>query len=81
LPSDLLISRPDIAEAEFLLMVQNAYIGVAVTTMYPSTSLTGILGLASSDLSTLTDGAASWSLSGGLLGPLFNFNKNTKKKF
>ncbi len=77
LPSDLLVRRPDIAEAEYLLMAQNANIGVAVAKMFPSISLTGILGLASGDLSTLTDGGAAWSLSGGLLGPLFNFNKNT----
>ena len=77
LPSDLLVRRPDIAEAEYLLMAQNANIGVAVAKMFPSISLTGLLGLASNDLSTLTDGSAAWSLSGGLLGPLFNFNKNT----
>ena len=77
LPSDLLIRRPDIAEAEYLLMAQNANIGVAVAKMFPSISLTGILGIASGDLSTLTDGGAAWSLSGSLLGPLFNFNKNT----
>jgi len=77
LPSDLLVRRPDIAEAEYLLMAQNANIGVAVAKMFPSISLTGLLGIASSDLSTLTDGGAAWSISGGLLGPLFNFNKNT----
>ena len=79
LPSDLLIRRPDIAEAEYLLMAQNANIGVAVAKMFPSISLTGILGIASGDLSTLTDGGAAWSLSGSLLGPLFNFNKNTSR--
>jgi len=76
LPSQLLSRRPDIAEAEFLLMAQNAQVGVAVAQRFPSISLTGILGLASSDLSTLTDGGTAWSISGGLLGPIFNFNKN-----
>lgn len=79
LPSDLLVRRPDIAEAEYLLMAQNANIGVAVAQMFPSISLTGLFGAASNDLSTLTDGGAAWSLSGGLLGPLFNFNKNTAR--
>ena len=79
LPSDLLVRRPDIAEAEYLLMAQNANVGVAVAMMFPSISLTGILGLASNDLSTLTDGDAAWSISGGLLGPIFNFNKNTER--
>lgn len=76
LPSDLLVRRPDIAEAEYLLMGQNAQIGVAVAQRFPSISLTGIFGLASNDLSTLTDNGSAWSLSGGLLGPIFNFNKN-----
>lgn len=79
IPSQLLSRRPDVAEAEFMLMSQNAKVGVAVAQMYPSISLTGILGLASSDLSTLTNGGAAWSISGGLLGPLFNFNKNTAR--
>lgn len=76
LPSDLLARRPDVQEAEFLLMSQNAKIGVAVAQRFPSISLTGIFGLASNDLSTLTDNGSAWSLSGGLLGPIFNFNKN-----
>lgn len=79
IPSQLLSRRPDVAEAEFMLRSQNASVGVAVAQMYPSISLTGILGLASSDLSTLTDGGAAWSISGGLLGPLFNFNKNSAR--
>lgn len=76
LPSQLLERRPDIAQAEYTLMAQNARVGVAVAQRFPSISLTGILGLASSDLSTLTDGDPAWSVSAGLLGPIFNFNKN-----
>lgn len=76
LPSELLERRPDIAQAEYNLMAQNARVGVAVAQRFPSISLTGILGLASSDLSTLTDGDPAWSISAGLFGPIFNFNKN-----
>ena len=79
LPSQLLQRRPDVAEALFLLQSQNAQIGVAVAQMFPSISLTGIFGFASGDLSTLTTGDAAWSLSGSLLGPLFNFGKNTSR--
>jgi multidrug efflux system outer membrane protein len=76
LPSQLLERRPDIASAEYALMAQNAQVGVAVAQRFPSISLTGILGLASNDLSTLTNGDPGWSISGGLFGPIFNWNKN-----
>jgi len=76
LPSSLLLRRPDIAEAEYLLKAQNAQIGVATAMLYPSISLTGILGIASTDLSSISTDDPGWSLSAGLLGPLFNFNKN-----
>ncbi len=76
LPSQLLERRPDIARAEYSLMAQNAQVGVAVAQRFPSISLTGILGLASNDLSTLADGDPGWSISGGLFGPIFNWNKN-----
>jgi outer membrane protein, multidrug efflux system len=79
LPSQLLVRRPDIAESEYLLQSQNAQIGVAVAKMFPAISLTGLFGLASDDLSTLTVGDPAWSISGTLLGPLFNFGKNTSR--
>jgi multidrug efflux system outer membrane protein len=79
LPSQLLVRRPDIAESEYLLQVQNAQIGVAVAKMFPAISLTGLFGLASDDLSTMTVGDPAWSISGTLLGPLFNFGKNTSR--
>lgn len=79
LPSDLVQRRPDIAQAEMMLKSQNAQIGAAVAARFPSISLTGILGAASSDLSTLTSGAAAWSIGGTILGPLFNFGKNKRR--
>jgi multidrug efflux system outer membrane protein len=75
LPSQLLTRRPDIVQAEYTLKAQNARIGVAKGKMLPSISLTGALGLASSDLSTITIGDPAWSIGGALLGPLFNFGK------
>ncbi len=76
LPSQILARRPDVLEAEYLLMSANAKIGVAVAQRFPAISLTGIFGLASNELSVLTSNGSAWSLSGGLLGPIFNFNKN-----
>jgi outer membrane protein, multidrug efflux system len=77
LPSQLLERRPDILQSEYALMAQNARIGVAEAMRFPAISLTGIFGAASTELSSLTTGESAWSISGSLLGPLFNFNKNT----
>jgi multidrug efflux system outer membrane protein len=79
LPADLLKRRPDIAQAEMMLKSQNAQIGAAVAARFPSISLTGILGVASNDLSTLTSGGLAWSAGGSLVGPLFNFGKNKRR--
>ena len=76
LPSSLLERRPDIIEAEFLLKAQNARIGVAEALRLPSINLTGILGGSSDELSSLTSGGAAWSISGSLLGPVFNFDQD-----
>ena len=76
LPSSLLQRRPDIVQAEYLLQAQNAKIGIAQAMRLPAITLTGILGVASDELSSLTSDGSAWSISGGLFGPLFNFNKN-----
>ena len=79
LPSQLLERRPDIKQAESELMSQNAQIGVAEAMRWPSLSLTGMFGAASSDLSSLTTGGLAWSAGGSLLGPIFQFGKNKKR--
>ncbi|MBW2607585.1 MAG: efflux transporter outer membrane subunit, partial [Deltaproteobacteria bacterium] len=76
LPASLLQRRPDIVQAEYLLQAQNAKIGIAQALRLPAITLTGILGVASDELSSLTSNGAAWSISGSLFGPLFNFNKN-----
>jgi multidrug efflux system outer membrane protein len=79
LPSILLERRPDILQAEQNVVAQNALIGVAVAQRFPSISLTGILGVASNEFSSLFTGGAAWSVGGNLLGPLFHFNKNKRR--
>jgi len=79
LPSILLERRPDILQAEQNVVSQNALIGVAVAQRFPSISLTGILGVASNEFSSLFTGGAAWSVGGNLLGPLFHFNKNKRR--
>lgn len=56
--SGVLLRRPDIIEAEYQLRAANADIGVARARLFPSISLTGLLGLASDSLSALFSGDA-----------------------
>ena len=74
-----MLRRPDILQAENLLHAQNARVGVAAAQQYPSFNLTALLGVASDDLSTLTSNGLAWSVGGSILGPLFNFNKNSAR--
>lgn len=76
LPSELLLKRPDILEAEQLLKAQNARIGVAQAMRFPSISLTGFLGLSSPELS---DFNAFGSIGADLFGPIFYFGKNKRR--
>jgi multidrug efflux system outer membrane protein len=72
LPSDILVNRPDIRQAEQNLISANANIGVAKAQYYPSISLTGALGLASKDLSNLFTGPSRiWSLAVPVAAPIF----------
>jgi multidrug efflux system outer membrane protein len=72
LPSDLLLRRPDLREAESRLHAANARIGVARAAYFPTINLTGYYGGESQALGDLFSGPArTWSIAGGLLQPLF----------
>jgi multidrug efflux system outer membrane protein len=72
LPSDLLVNRPDIRQAEQNLISANAQIGVARAQYFPSISLTGLFGWASTDLSNLFQGSAkTWSWAVPVSAPIF----------
>lgn len=72
LPSDLLIRRPDIMQAEQQLIASNALIGAARALFFPRISLTGLLGLASDSLGDLFAGSArTWSFTGDVAGPIY----------
>ena len=79
LPSDILERRPDIAEAMYLLEAQTARIGVAQALRFPSITLTGLFGVASAELSSISTDGDIWSVGGGLFGPLFDFKKNLQR--
>jgi multidrug efflux system outer membrane protein len=71
-PSQVLERRPDIRQAEQQLVAANAQIGAARALYFPTISLTGALGVVSSDLDTLFKGATgAWSYQGSIVGPIF----------
>jgi len=62
LDSQVLLRRPDVVEAEYQLRAANAQIGAARAALFPRISLTGLVGLASSALTSLFSGGAfAWS--------------------
>ena len=72
LPSDLLLRRPDLRQAEELLHAANARIGVARAAYFPSIKLTGNFGGESQALGDLFSAQArTWGIAAGLLQPLF----------
>lgn len=79
IPSQLLTRRPDVMQAEADYAAQNARIGAAQAMRWPALNLTGVLGVATSDLSALTTSGLSWTASGMFLGPIFNFGKNKRR--
>lgn len=77
LPSDLLTRRPDIRQAEQILIAANANIGAARAAFFPSISLTAQFGSASTELSNLFKGG-SWGFntSSAINLPIFNAGRN-----
>jgi multidrug efflux system outer membrane protein len=72
LDSRILLRRPDVLEAEFQLRAANAEIGAARAALFPTISLTGLLGLASTALTGLFSGGAfSWSAGANIDYPIF----------
>ncbi|MGO9930730.1 MAG: efflux transporter outer membrane subunit [Steroidobacteraceae bacterium] len=77
LPAQLLERRPDIEQAEQMLVAANAEIGVAKAALFPNISLTGSAGSLSIPFSNLfTAPAAEWSAGVGLVQPLLSVQSN-----
>ena len=77
LPSELLIRRPDVRQAEQQLLANNANIGAARAAFFPRISLTASAGVASNDLDTLfSNGTSAWTFVPQLLMPIFDAGRN-----
>lgn len=77
LPSQLLELRPDILAAEYRLMARHADIGAARAAFFPSISLTGLYGSASSELSGLFEsGSRTWQFVPQINLPIFTAGRN-----
>ena len=77
LPSDLMLRRPDIRQAEQTMVAANANIGAARALFYPTISLTANAGFASSQLSDLFDSKSKgFSIAPALYLPIFNAGRN-----
>jgi len=71
-PSDVLLRRPDIRQAEQDLISNNALIGVARAAYFPRISLTGFAGFVSGDLDAWFDSdSVAWAAGGALAGNIF----------
>jgi multidrug efflux system outer membrane protein len=79
LPSQLLERRPDIVAAEQSLKAQFQRIGIAKAAMFPTLSLTGVLGFASPQLSSMLNGGFVANGFAGVTGPIFQFNQNRNR--
>lgn len=68
LSSEILLRRPDVLQAEYELRAANATIGAARAALFPRLSLTGLLGFASTGLTSLFSGGNFSGSGGGDIG-------------
>ena len=74
LPSDLVNQRPDILSSEALMHLASANIGIATAAMFPSFSLSGTYGGASTTLANLSAVSKFWSIGPTATTPVFQGN-------
>jgi NodT family efflux transporter outer membrane factor (OMF) lipoprotein len=75
LPSEVLLQRPDVRQAEQQLIAANANIGAARAAFFPRITLTASVGTASTALTDLFHQSA-WSFAPQLLQPIFDGGRN-----
>ena len=77
IPAQLLERRPDLVEAEQVLVAANARVGESIANFLPRIGLTSFFGHQSNDLSDFLDGGSrAWSVAGSLAGPIFQGGRN-----
>lgn len=77
LPSEVLINRPDIRQAEQLLLANNANIGAARANFFPRVSLTAGVGSGAAHLSDLfKSGSYGWTFAPQIVLPIFDAGRN-----
>jgi len=77
LPSDVLLSRPDILQAEFLLRGANANIGAARAAFFPRITLVSSVGFGSDELTGLfSSGSFVWKVAPQVSIPIFQGGAN-----
>ncbi len=73
LSSEVLLSRPDILQAESTLKAANANIGAARAALFPRISITSAIGTSSADLAGLFQpGSLAWNYAPQLVMPIFD---------
>ncbi|WP_322045212.1 efflux transporter outer membrane subunit [Paraburkholderia sp. J67] len=76
-PSDLLVRRPDIVEAEHTLKAANANVGAARAAFFPKIELTASAGTSSTSLSSLFKaGTGAWTFAPTITMPIFDYGYN-----
>jgi len=81
IPADMLRRRPDVRQAEYLAMAQNALVGLAEADLYPSFSLSGSIGVASNTAGDADFGdlfsaeALTWSAGASFVWPFLNYGR------
>lgn len=77
-PSDVLLRRPDVQQAERALQAANANIGAARAAFFPRITLTGSAGAASTSLDQLFQGGHGfWSFVPQITLPIFDGGRNS----
>lgn len=77
LPSDVLLNRPDILQAEGELKMANANIGAARAALFPRITLVSSIGFGSDELGGLFKGQNfAWSFAPGISLPIFDGGSN-----
>jgi len=77
LPSEVLLRRPDIVQAEHQLKAANANIGAARAAFFPVLSLTGSAGYSNLTLDTLFQTASgAWAFAPQITMPIFDAGRN-----